>query len=66
MKTRNWTCDASGRSNSSKAFTDTCDVVERIIRSDAHALISGNAGSTARLIVAQLAHDLGFAPGDTK
>lgn len=62
----NWTCDSKGRSNSSAKFEYLCDEVERLIRSDAHSLISGNAGSTARLIMAQLAHKHGMAPAVTE
>lgn len=50
-----WTLEQN-RTNSSKLFLDLCDEVERIIRGDAAQLINGNAGNTARLIVAQLAH----------
>lgn len=57
-----WTWDKRGRSNASPLFCKLCDEVERLIRSDAHSLISGNAGSTARLIMAQLAHVHGLAP----
>jgi hypothetical protein len=59
---RDWTTDRGGRSNSSKRFEKLCDEVEAIIRSDAHSLIGGYAGSTARLIMAQLAHVHGLAP----
>ena len=60
-------CDASwtyknGRSNSSDAFQFLCDEVESMIRGGAHSLIAGNAGSVARLIVAQLAHVHGLVP----
>lgn len=59
---RDWTTDPDGRSNSSKLFEKLCDEVETLIRSDAHSLIGGYAGSTARLIMAQLAHVHGLAP----
>lgn len=63
MARLDWTIDPkTGQSNSSDAFIALCNEVERLIRGDAHALISGNAGSTARLIVAQLAHVHGLAP----
>lgn len=57
-----WTMDETGSSNSSEAFLSLCGEVERLIRSDAHALLSGNAGGTARLILAQLAHRHGLVP----
>lgn len=59
---RDWTCDRQGRSNASALFEKLCEEVERLIRDDARALIAGNAGSTARLIMAQLAHVHGLAP----
>lgn len=63
MARLDWTIDPhSGKLNSSRAFVTLCDEVESLIRADAHALIAGNAGSTARLIVAQLAHVHGLAP----
>jgi DNA-binding NtrC family response regulator len=56
-KRLDWTTDKNtGRSNSSPQFMALVNEIERLIRSDAHALIAGNAGSTARLIMAQLAH----------
>lgn len=57
-----WTSDENGRSNSSETFCKLCDEIERLIRNDAHSIVSGNAGSTARLIMAQLAHVHGLAP----
>jgi hypothetical protein len=52
-----WTTnEKTGRSNSSDMFEELCEKVERLIRSDAHSLIAGRADSTARLIMAQLAH----------
>jgi transcriptional regulator with XRE-family HTH domain len=59
-----WTVGADGRSNSSAAFVALRDAVERIIRDDSHTLISGRAGSTAGLIMAQLAHVHGLRPAD--
>lgn len=61
-KPLHWTCNENGVSNSSKEFQRLCDEVERLIRADAHSLISGNADSTARLIMAQLSHVHGLAP----
>lgn len=58
----NWTYDSAGSSNSSPKFLEICDEVERLIRSSAHTLISGNADHVARLIVAQLAHVHGMTP----
>lgn len=59
-----WTM-ANGRTNSSPEFQFLCDEVEGIIRGSAHSLIAGNAGSVARLIMAQLAHVHGLAPTRT-
>jgi hypothetical protein len=59
---RDWTWNERGQSNSSPIFEKLCGEVERLIRSDAHSLINGNAGSTARLIMAQLAHVHGLKP----
>lgn len=62
-----WTVDpASGRSNSSDEFEGLCRAVERLIRDSAHDLISGDAGTVARLIMAQLAHKHGLGPLETK
>lgn len=61
--TLDWTVDPkTGRSNSSPEFLRLCDAVERLIRGDAHKLISGRADATARLVVAQLAHEHGMVP----
>ena len=58
-----WTMDLStGRTNSSPKFEELVVEVTRLIHNDAHMIISGNAGATARLIVAQLAHKHGLAP----
>ncbi len=62
MQKLDWTVDHNGRSNSSAEFINTCSHVERLIRGSAHDLINGRADSVARLIVAQMAHELGFAP----
>lgn len=59
-----WTEGRKGASNSSALFDILCSDVERLIRGDAHSLISGNAGSTARLIVARLAHQCKFVPSE--
>ena len=60
-----WTVSSKGASNSSVAFVELCDAIERIIRNDAHTLINGRAHDTARLIMAQLAHRHGLEPGAT-
>lgn len=57
-----WTVGHEGRSNSSLGFHAVVDEVERLIRSDAHMLLSGRADKTARLIVAHLAHKFGMTP----
>jgi len=61
-----WTMDEFGRSNASARFHNICAEVERLIRSDAHSLLAGRADSTARLIVAKLTHEYGFAPRRSK
>lgn len=59
----NWTVNLrTGRSNSSDEFEFLCKVVERLIRDNAHMLISGHAENTAGLIMAQLAHKYGIVP----
>ncbi len=66
MAKLDWTINPdTGQSNSSDAFNAICDEVERLIRGDARNLIAGSADSTARLIVAQLAHVHGLAPTRT-
>lgn len=57
-----WTANADGRSNSSELFESLCEVVEDLIRHDAHKLIAGRADMTARLIMANLAHEHGLRP----
>jgi hypothetical protein len=55
-----WTADPdTGVANSSVEF-----LFEWLIRNDAYALLSGAAGKTARLIVAQLAHKYRLGPWD--
>lgn len=56
-----WTV-ADGRTNSSPEYVRLCGEVERIIRDDAHTLMSGGADRTARLIMAQLAHKQHMIP----
>jgi hypothetical protein len=51
-----WTQDSDGIANNSPPFLSLC---KRLIRDDAHNLL---AGSTARLVLAQLAHVHGYAP----
>lgn len=55
-----WTIGPEGRSNTSLAFQQVVAEVERLIRQDAHMLISGHAENTAGLIVAHLAHKHGM------
>jgi hypothetical protein len=57
-----WTCDESGRSNSSEAFVGLVAAVESLIRGEAASLIAGRADTVAGLIVAQLAHAHGLIP----
>lgn len=61
-----WTANVEGRSNSSLAFHAIAATIERLIRDDAHMLISGRADKTARLIVAQMAHKFGMAPDEAR
>ena len=56
-----WTAK-NGKSNSSDEYLRLVAEVERLIRDDAHMLISGKADKTAGLIMAQLAHKHGLAP----
>lgn len=60
-----WTTDSEGRSNSSEQFKTLVKEVERLIRGDAHMLISGRADLTAGLIMAQLAHRHGLSTTPT-
>jgi len=62
IKERDWTCDENGVYNSSQAFNEISEVIHRIIRNDAHMLLSGQSLQTARLILARLAHRYGMAP----
>lgn len=60
---RDWTTNRkTGRTNSSQTFERLCGEVEELIRGSANSLIAGDAGSVARLIVAQLAHVHHLAP----
>lgn len=59
---RDWTCDKTGRSNSSDKFEELCLDVESMIKGGASSLLHGNAYVVARLIVAQLAHVHKLAP----
>lgn len=56
-----WTI-ADGRSNSSPLFVALCEEIEKTIRGGAYSLIAGDAGSVARVILAQLAHTHGLRP----
>lgn len=58
---QDWTAEGTV-ANSSEEFLRLCAEVERLIRGDAHMLISGRADATARLIMANLAHEHGLAP----
>lgn len=57
-----WTCDEDDRANSSEKFLSLVKAVSRLIIDDARMLLLGRAESTARLIVAQLAHVHKLAP----
>lgn len=57
-----WTAH-DGRSNSSPEFHAATAVIEDIIRSSAHTLISGRADAVAGTILATLAHRHGLRPG---
>lgn len=54
-----WTCDKHGRANSSEPFERCVDRVAELI---ANHRIGDDPRSTARLIMAQLAHLNGLAP----
>lgn len=56
-----WTA-FNGRTNCSPLFEKLVEEVERLIRGDARTLMAGRADSTARLVLAQLAHVHGLAP----
>lgn len=57
-----WTADENGVSNSSSQYLDAVAHVARLIRSDAHTLLTGDTDKTARLIVSNLAHRFGLSP----
>jgi hypothetical protein len=58
-----WTVNPlDGRCNSSEMFNMLVVEVGKLIRGDAHTLLNGHADSTARLIVAQLAHKYKLQP----
>lgn len=57
-----WTAGPDGVANTSQKYLDLVMEVERLIRSDAHQLLSGREDRTARLIVSNLAHKYGLAP----
>ena len=59
-----WTVK-DGRSNSSDKFIEIVGHVANLMRDNGgHCLDASWAASTARLIVAQLAHEYDFAPGE--
>lgn len=60
-KKYDWTAK-DGVSNSSEEYLRLVDIVERLIREDAHVLINGNVRETARLIMSQLAHKHNVGP----
>jgi hypothetical protein len=63
MSRPDWTADPlSGHSNCSPEYRRLIGEVEQLIRSQAHALISGRADQVAGLIMAQLAHVHHLAP----
>lgn len=59
-----WTANSDGVTNSSEKFEALCEEVEQLIRHDAHKLIAGRADMTARLIMANLAHEHGLRPAE--
>lgn len=60
---RDWTVNpATGRANDSARFKALAEQVARLIRGDAHTLLTGRADRTAGLIMAQLAHVHGLVP----
>lgn len=62
--TRDWTCDETGRSNSSTEFGDMVVEVARLLRDGGAGVCLSLewARSTARLVMAQLAHVHGLSP----
>ncbi len=62
LTVNDWTALPNGPSNSSDLFEHLVDEINRLIRGDAHMLLSGHSRSTARLILAQLAHAHHLAP----
>lgn len=66
MRAIDWTTDPkTGASNSSEEFTELVDTVARILRNGSTHLDPAWAASTARLVMAQLAHVHGLSPGTT-
>lgn len=60
---RDWTCDESGRSNSSPDYLRVVNEVDALLRQGAGwVLRPAWTASTARLIVSNLAHIYGMAP----
>lgn len=61
---QDWTCDESGRSNSSDLYNTTVSEVARLISSGGPGMCLDRnwVHGTAGLIVAHLAHKHGFRP----
>ena len=58
---KDWTA-LNGVSNSSPEYLDLVNIIERIIRNSASALINGSVNSVARSIMSSLAHKHGLRP----
>jgi hypothetical protein len=59
MVESDWTTDQHGRSNSSETYLFAVTVVELILR---NVRLGDDVPAAARLIVAKLVHEHGFAP----
>jgi hypothetical protein len=58
----NWTCDESGRSNSSHLYHFLSKEIAALIRNGAFSIVSGQVEDLGHLIVAQLAHKYNVGP----
>jgi hypothetical protein len=63
MTQRNWTTDAHGVSNNSAEFHRVVEFVAEIL---SHHRLSDDVTTTARLIVAKLAHQYGLELADAR
>lgn len=61
-----WTCDETGRANSSKEYLHVSAAVRDLIRDSARTIFDGDIDGAARLIVSQLAYVHGMRPVQEK